>query len=368
MTVLVTGSNGFIGKNLIIRLKEKNIPFISFTRKNSKDELKTLINNASFIFHLAGENRPKEEKDFESVNAKLTSFICKEIKLANRNIPIIYSSSSQAELDNSYGRSKYNGEIALKNLAKETGNDVYIYRLPGVFGKWSKANYNSVVSTFCHNVANNLPLQVNNPLHELKLVYIDDVISDFLNQMQNLGIKDNYFSVQPEYLITLGELAEQIKAFKASRNSLVSERVGIGLTRKLYATYVSYLLPQDFVYSISTNGDQRGMFAEFFKTKDSGQFSFFTAKPGVTRGGHYHHSKTEKFLVIQGDARFCFKHIISGETSQIKVSGKELKIVETVPGWAHDITNEGNQDLIALLWANEIFDPENPDTISSLLG
>ena len=364
MNVLVTGSNGFIGKNLIIRLNELGISSEVYTRKNSTKDLQGLIEKSDFVIHLAGENRPEDEGNFEVVNSGLTSLICDEIRLIEKNIPIILASSMQAEFDNLYGKSKLSAEIAVKNLENDTGNSSYIYRLPGVFGKWCKPNYNSVVATFCYNISHDLPVQVNDPSFELTLVYIDDVIEEFVKVIQGERGGQKEPSVQPEHKIKLGDLAEQIKIFRESRDSLITEKVGGGLIRKLYSTYLSYLSPEKFAYSIPSYGDKRGMFAEMLKTKDSGQFSFFTAGPGITRGGHYHHSKTEKFLVVQGEAKFGFRHITTDETHEIITTSKELKVVETVPGWSHDITNIGTEEMIVMLWANEIFNPDNPDTIS----
>jgi UDP-2-acetamido-2,6-beta-L-arabino-hexul-4-ose reductase len=363
MNVLVTGSNGFIGKNLIIRLNELGISSEVYTRKNSTKDLQGLIEKSDFVIHLAGENRPEDESNFEVVNSGLTSLICDEIRLIEKNIPIILASSMQAEFDNLYGKSKLSAEIAVKNLENDTGNSSYIYRLPGVFGKWCKPNYNSVVATFCYNISHDLPVQVNDPSFELTLVYIDDVIEEFVKVIQGDRGGQKEPSVQPEHKIKLGDLAEQIKIFRESRDSLITEKVGGGLIRKLYSTYLSYLSPENFAYSVPSYGDKRGMFAEMLKTKDSGQFSFFTAGPGITRGGHYHHSKTEKFLVIQGEAKFGFRHITTDKTHEIITTSKELKVVETAPGWSHDITNIGTEEMIVMLWANEIFDPDNPDTI-----
>jgi len=362
--VLVTGSNGFLGKNLIVRLNELGISYEVFTRRNSTKDLPGLIKKSNFVIHLAGENRPEVESDFEEVNFGLTSLICDEIRLIEKNIPIILASSIQAGCDNLYGKSKLNAELAVKNLENDTGNHSYIYRLPGVFGKWCKPNYNSVVATFCHNISHDLPIQVNDPSFELSLVYIDDVVDEFVKKIQGLQDNQKELSIQPEYKIKLGDLANQIKLFRESRDSLITEKVGSGFVRKLYSTYLSYLPPEQFSYSIPLYSDERGMFAEMLKTKDSGQFSFFTAGSGVTRGGHYHHSKTEKFLVVQGKAKFGFRHLITNETYEIIATSKELKIVETVPGWSHDITNIGTEEIIVMLWANEIFDPNNPDTIT----
>ena len=364
MNVLVTGANGFIGANLTIHLNELGLNTMIYTRENSIQDLPDLIKKSDFIVHLAGENRPLDEKYFDTVNARLTASICELVRSVGRKIPIILASSMQAILNNAYGKSKLDAEMIVKKLESDTGNPTYIYRLPGVFGKWCKPNYNSVVATFCHNISHDLPIQVNDPSFELSLVYIDDVVEEFIRIIQGRRDNKQELSIQPEYKIKLGDLATQIKLFRKGRDSLISERVGDGLIRKLYSTYVSHLSPEQFSYSIPSYGDERGMFAEMLKTKDSGQFSFFTAKPGVTRGCHYHHSKTEKILVIQGEVKFIFRHIISNEIYEITTSGNKLKIVETIPGWYHEITNIGEEEIVVMLWANEIFDPDNPDTIA----
>lgn len=361
INVLVTGANGFIGKNLVTRLNELGIKTLCFTRNNSIQDLPILLKDIDFIVHLAGENRPSNEKDFEKVNAGLTSSICEAIRSLDKNIPIILASSTQAELDNPYGNSKLNAEKILQNFSADSGSDLYIYRLPGVFGKWCRPNYNSVVATFCHNIIHNLPLQINDPSHELILVYVDDVVEEFVKIITKECDKKE-LSINPEYKIRLGDLATQIERFSESRESLIVEKVGNGLTRKLYSTYVSYLSPEQFSYSIPAHGDERGIFVEMLKTLNSGQFSFFTAHPGVTRGGHYHHTKTEKFLVIKGKAEFGFRNILTDEKYILRTSEQSPEVVETVPGWTHDITNIGNDDLIVMLWANEIFNQDYPDT------
>jgi UDP-2-acetamido-2,6-beta-L-arabino-hexul-4-ose reductase len=361
--VLVTGANGFIGKNLIVVLRELDVQVLTYTRDNSIKDIEGLVQKSDFIVHLAGENRPKDEKYFDVVNVGLTVVICEAIRSTGRKIPIILASSTQAEIDNAYGKSKIGAETAVKNLENDTGSLAYIYRLPGVFGKWCKPNYNSVVATFCHNISHNLPIKVDNPDFELNLVYIDDTVKEFISIIHGNRDNNQKLFVQPEYKIKLGRLASQIKKFNESRHTLISDRVGKGLTRKLYSTYVSYLSPNNFSYSVPSYGDDRGVFVEMLKTKDSGQFSFFTVSLGATRGGHYHHSKTEKFLVVKGRVRFGFRHIISNESYEIITSNEELIVVESIPGWSHDIMNIGKEDVIVILWANEIFNIDAPDTI-----
>ena len=363
-SVLVTGANGFIGKNLIVHLNEhEHFKVLSFTRHNSIDELQGLVDQADTVVHLAGENRPQNLSAFEIVNSGLTQLLCDAIRSSKRIIPLLFASSMQAEQNNPYGKSKLIAEQSVELLANQTGNPVYIYRLPNVFGKWCKPNYNSVVATFCFNIANNIPIQINDSLAPLRLVYIDDVVSDFLNVIQKTSHGISRPTIKPEYTTTLGEIAEQIYAFKDCRSSLISELVGGGLVRALYSTYMSYLNPEKFSYSLTQNIDDRGVFVEMLKTKNSGQFSYFTAHPGITRGGHYHHSKSEKFLVILGEARFRFRNIATDESYEIFISGEQPKVVDTVPGWSHDITNVGKEKLVVMLWANEIFDRNNPDTI-----
>lgn len=364
MRVLVTGSGGFVGKNLVLRLTEQQFEVLHFTRDTSPDALPSLVAQADAIIHLAGENRPQDVGAFELVNGGLTQLLCDAVQASGRPIPLILASSAQAALDNPYGRSKLSGERAVTALAANTGSPVAVYRLPGVFGKWCKPNYNSVVATFCHNVARNLPIQISDATKELSLVYVDDLIDEFIRAISDMQPGMIVGEVKPVYTITLGALAAQIAAFRDSRNSLVTERVGCGLTRALYSTYVSFLPPENFAYDIPRYGDKRGVFVEMLKTPDSGQFSFFTAHPGVTRGEHYHHTKTEKFLVIKGSARFGFRNLVSGERTEVNVEGEELRIVDTIPGWVHDITNVGDDEMIVLLWANEIFDRERPDTIA----
>ena len=365
--VLITGSNGFIGKSLGLRLSElSQFDVLRFTRTDDFDTLAKLVTKADVIVHLAGVNRPTHAAEFQTGNVDLTSALCKQVtveqRISGRVIPIIFTSSTQAELDNPYGLSKRQAEDALHAHNKTTGLPICIYRLPGVFGKWCKPNYNSVVATFCYNTVQGLPLEIHAPSKRLDLVYIDDVVSSIIasladNSPQKLAV------VTPSYEVTLEDLAQTIQSFKDTRQSGITARVGAGLMRALHATYLSYLSPLQFAYPLHKNVDARGEFVEMLKTEDSGQFSYFTAHPGITRGGHYHHTKTEKFLVVRGTARFGFRHMVTDERFELTTHGGSPEVVETIPGWTHDITNIGTDELVVMLWANEIYDRANPDTI-----
>jgi UDP-2-acetamido-2,6-beta-L-arabino-hexul-4-ose reductase len=365
MNILITGANGFIGKNLVVTLnKMGGYDIVPFTRESGPSQLTQLVAKADFIFHLAGINRPDDDSQFFTGNADLTADICRAITVSGRHIPLVLTSSIQAERANAYGRSKLKAEMHLLNLYMETGNPIYIYRLPNVFGKWCRPNYNSAVATFCHNISHGLPIQVNDPSTELNLVHIGVVVGSFIDLLINQPTDTLHINVGPVYTVTLGELVESLYKFKNSRDTLITEPVGDGFTRVLYATYISYISPNDFSYPLVKHEDQRGMFVEMLKTQDSGQFSFFTALPSITRGGHYHHVKTEKFLVIKGKARFGFRHIVTDEFVEIHTNGERPEIVETVPGWSHDITNTGDDEMIVMLWANENFDRQRPDTVN----
>ena len=363
MKILLTGANGFIGKNLTHFLSKKaNVEILSVNRGTPKKDLETYVINADWIIHLAGINRPNEEKEFVEGNVGFTNQICQTLINSNQKTPIIFASSIQADKTNPYGLSKRAAEDALKRFSSDYDSPIFICRLANVFGKWSRPNYNSAVATFCHNVANDLPLQINDANALIRLVYVDDVVETFWNMINGSVSVEQTFQIQPEYRISVGDLAKTLAGFKKSRESLITDRVGTGLTRALYSTYLSFLKPEQFDYSIPKYGDQRGVFVEMLKTPDAGQFSYFTAHPGITRGGHYHHTKTEKFLVIKGKALFKFKHIVTGEFYELETQGDEPRIVETVPGWTHDITNIGEDEMVVMLWANEIFDREKPDT------
>lgn len=367
MKILVTGAQGFIGKNLLIRLRERgDMDVLTFVKGESSQALREKVGQADFIFHLAGINRPQSEAEFVHGNVDLTQALCDMLQASGRVVPILYTSSIQAVRDNAYGRSKLGAEEVLRAWSAATGSPTYIYRLPNVFGKWCLPDYNSVVATFCHNIAQGLPVRINDPAARIELAYIDDVITAFLQVMEfpDTAQPLPYQEVQPVYQISVGELEQQLRKFKESRATLITEAVGSGLTRALYSTFISYFMPQQFSYPLVKHEDPRGVFAEVLKTHDSGQFSFFTARPGVVRGGHYHHTKTEKFLVVKGNARFRFLHMDTGATYELFTRDTTPEVVETIPGWSHDITNIGEEDMIVMLWANEIFDRQRPDTIS----
>ena len=369
MRVLITGAQGFIAKNLIVHLRERqDVEVLQFSREDSLSALKKMLLQADFVFHLAGVNRPQNPEEFKVGNTDLTRAVCEGIVASGRKIPVLYTSSSQAALESVYGVSKLGAEQALAELSAEHCVPVHIFRLSNVFGKWARPNYNSAVATFCNNISRFQPIQINNPDAAITLVYIDDVIAHFVAVMDGKLSGNPFIDVKPTYEITVGALATQLTVFRDSRETLITEAVGTGLVRALYSTYLSYVPPERFTYEVPKYGDPRGVFVEMLKTRDAGQFSYFTAHPGITRGGHYHHSKTEKFLVIKGEACFRFRHIVSGEFYELFTTGEKPEIVETVPGWTHDITNVGSGEMIVMLWANEIFDREHPDTYAQPVG
>lgn len=368
MNVLITGANGFIGKNLISVLEEnKAYKIIKFTRDHGITNLENKIKNAEFIIHLAGINRAKNKKLFWEVNNDLTEIICNLLKKYSIQIPILFSSSVQVQLNNEYGLTKLSAEEHLKELNNTNSNPILIYRLPGIFGKWCKPNYNSVVATFCYKIANNLEPKLIDKNKEITLAYIDDLIKSFIQNLNKNYSGINYLDINQKYNITISDLAKTIRKFKESRDNLLIDKIGLGLTKKLYATYLSYLPCKEFSYSLKKHSDKRGDFVEILKTKESGQFSYFTAEPGISRGGHYHHTKCEKFLVIDGQAKFKFKNIITEKLFEKVTSSDKPEIVESIPGWSHEVENISSDNLIVLVWANEIFDKQNPDTFQRKL-
>jgi len=364
MRVLITGAGGFIGKNLVARLAEHGWIKVSiYNRRKGLSHLPALLENADIVIHLAGVNRASKLDEFSEGNTVFTAQLCEAISNLGKQMPIIYSSSIQVEHEGIYSSSKLCAEEALKRLSKQSGCPVHIYRLPNIFGKWAKPNYNSVVATFCYNIARDIQIKINDPKSPINLVYIDDLIDSFLELIGRKGAEGVSFEqVRPIYQLTVGKLADLIQGFKESRENLLVNSVGVGLVRAMYATYLSYLPKESFVYQLKKNSDARGVFVEMLKTEQSGQFSYFTILPGFTRGGHYHHTKTEKFFVVRGKAVFRFCHVATGETFESSVSDEDPQVVETIPGWAHDVTNVGKSELFCMIWANEIYDLQRPDT------
>ena len=362
MKVLITGSDGFIAKNLIEHLRrDDSINLYLFSKNDSIDILKAYVKEVNFIFHLAGVNRPENISEFYEGNSGLTKVIIDTLIEDDKNTPVLLSSSTQSDLDNDYGKSKKEAEDLLLDYSKRTNAKVYIYKLPNVFGKWSKPNYNSVISTWCNNIANDLDIQVNDKYVELNLVYVDDVVKDFIECL-NDDTKSGYINIDTIYNKTLGEISELLYQFKDNRNSLVIPNVASGFERALYSTYLSYLSTDNFSYNLKGHQDNRGTFYEILKTLDSGQFSLSTTAPGIMRGNHYHHTENEKFLVVKGEATIEFRHIVTNEKISYKVSDKKMEVVEMIPGYTHNIKNTGDEEMVLFLWANETFDQDNPDT------
>ena len=364
MKILVTGSQGFVGKNLIAELRNRGYEDIfEYTRETDQSLLDKYTEECDFAFHLAGVNRPKEEKEFMKGNFGFTSELLELLKRHSNNAPILITSSIQAERDNPYGKSKKAGEELLFNYNKETGAKVLVYRLANLFGKWSRPNYNSAVSTFCHNIARDMEIQLNDPEIELSLSYIDDVVKEFINAMEGNPIIDGEFCIVPVvHNVKLGKVAELIKSFRDSRQDLFIPDMKDPFTKKLYSTYLSYLPEDKFSYKLKMNVDNRGSFTEFIKSPERGQVSVNLSKPGITKGNHWHHSKNEKFLVVSGEGLIKFRDINSDKIIEYRVSGDKLEVVDIPTGYTHNIINVGDTDLVTVMWANETFDPENPDT------
>ena len=380
MNILITGAKGFIGKNLIAQLKnikegkekeERISPDLTLLEYDIDTEpslLEEYGRKADFVFHLAGVNRPKEQSEFMEGNFGFTSILLDTLKKYNNTCPIMLASSIQAELDNPYGISKKAGEELLFRYGEETGAKVFVYRFPNVFGKWCRPNYNSAVATFCHNIAHDLPIQINDRNVIMTLVYIDDVVDELISALTgNPTMEGKYCKVAVEHRITLGEIVDLIYSFCESRKNLQVPDMDNAFTRKLYATYLSYLPEDGFSYQLKMNVDQRGSFTEFLKSPDRGQVSVNISKPGITKGNHWHHTKNEKFLVVKGQGVIRFRKIDEDKVYEYYVTGEQLEVVDIPVGYTHNIENVGDGDMVTIMWANEPFDPEKPDTYSLIV-
>jgi UDP-2-acetamido-2,6-beta-L-arabino-hexul-4-ose reductase len=364
MKILITGAKGFIGKNLVAELRNRKYTDIfEYDKETDLTLLDKYCKEADFVFHLAGVNRPKEQSEFMEGNFRFTLTLLNTLKKFNNNCPVMISSSIQAELDNPYGKSKKAGEDLLFDYSEKTGAKVLVYRFPNVFGKWCKPNYNSAVATFCHNIAHGLPITVNDPSVVMNLVYIDDVIEELIRALEGHENKvDDCCEVPVVHTITLGEIVDLLNSFKHSREERRVPNMSDAFTKKLYSAYLSYLPKDKFSYHLKMNEDDRGSFTEFIRTPDRGQTSINVSKPGITKGNHWHHTKNEKFLVVSGKGVIRFRKIDSDEVIEYFVSGDKLEVVDIPTGYTHNIENLGDTDMVTVMWANEPFDPDKPDT------
>ena len=381
MNILITGARGFIGRNLIASLeaiRDGKDKTAALTRDlnilqydlDSDSLLDGYCHDADFVLHLAGVNRPESPDEFMVGNYGFTFDLLNTLKRHNNTCTVMIASSTQAEqiMDNPYGLSKKAGEVLLFSYAKETGARVLVYRFPNVFGKWCRPNYTSAVATFCDNIAHGLPIAVNNRNHLMTLVYIDDVVSELVRALCGNERRDGvYCRVTTEHNVTLGEIVNLLNNFKASRDDRSVPDMSDPFTKKLYATYLSYLPPDSLSTPLKMNSDDRGSVTEIVRTPDRGQFSVNISKPGITKGNHWHHTKNEKFLVVSGRGVIRFRHIDKSEVFEYPVSGEELEIVDIPPGYTHNIENLGNADMVTFMWSSECFDPEHPDTFQLMV-
>ncbi|MEN1967124.1 NAD-dependent epimerase/dehydratase family protein [Lentibacillus sp. N15] len=363
--VLVTGAGGFIGKNLIDRLhREKEVVVHPYHHGDNLSQLYQQLDDSDIVYHLAGVNRPQQDEAFTRVNRGLTEQIVNYLRRKQKTPKIVFSSSTQAAFDSAYGSSKKAAEDVLKHYSNETGADVHIYRLPGVFGKWCKPHYNSVVATFCHEIAHDKEIEIHDPAKHLELVYIDDVIDHFINSLnQNKAKETFYYPITQSFYTTVGDLADKLYEIKNIRKSLVIPDLSDKLTKYLYTTFLSYLDSNNFSYDLPAHQDERGKLIELIKSDHAGQIFMSTSRQGVIRGNHYHHTKVEKFCVIKGTANIQLRKVDSDELISYTVSDQTIKMVDIPPGFTHSIENVTDDEIIVLFWANELFDPTNPDTI-----
>ena len=366
--ILITGAGGFVGKNLVATLRTAGYTdLMLFEKDDIPETLADYCRRAAFVVHLAGINRPTDPSEFYAGNAGLTDTLLANLEAAGNTAPVLVTSSTQAELDNDYGKSKRQAEEAIFAHRRRTGATVYVFRMPGVFGKWCRPNYNSVVATFCHNVAHGLPIQVRDSAFSLPLVYIDDVVACILAAFDGDVMMDRSATpichMHPIHEVTLGRLAELIQGFAAGRTSLAVPDLAPGsFEKKLYSTYLSYLPSDQFSYPLEMHTDNRGSFTEFLRSPERGQVSINISHPGIVKGNHWHHTKNEKFLVVKGEGVIRFRNIFSKEVIEYHVSGDKLEVVDIPCGYTHNIENVGTEDMVTVMWANEAFDPDHPDT------
>jgi len=365
MKVLVTGANGFIGKNLSVTLENmKGYEVLKYCHQDTLDDLKTLCREADFVVHLAGVNRPSKEEDHDMVNRGLTETLLGILDDLGHPVPVMLSSSTQALLDNPYGKSKRKAETLVMDWGKRNNVPVYVYRFPNVFGKWCRPNYNSVVATWCHAIARDEPIRNDDPGKTLNLVYIDHVVTEIVQTLEGnptIG-SDGFGTVPITFHVTLAELEKRLRSYRESRNTLSLPDSSDILDKCLYATYLSYLPEDSFSYPLVTHSDNRGSFTEFLRTPERGQVSVNISKPGITKGNHWHHTKNEKFLVLSGKGLIRFRRVGNEKVFEYTVSGEKLEVVDIPTGYTHSLVNTGDTDLVTIMWVNECFDPENPDT------
>jgi len=365
MKILVTGANGFLGKNLVIQLRNQGYDeLLLCDRHTSESELEKFSKEAEFVYHLAGVNRPKENSEFITGNTEFTEKLLHLLNENSNSPKVMFASSTQAELSNPYGESKKKAESLLRVYGEKNQTPVAIYRFPNLFGKWCKPNYNSVIATFCHNIAHGIPVQVNDTETELTVAYIDDVVKELVSLLEksNFNQSSVFYEINPTYKIKLGELVKLITSFKESRSDLSVPQLNQSLTKKMYSTYLSYLPVNDFSYDLTMHVDDRGSFTEFIRTPDRGQISVNISKPGIIKGNHWHHTKNEKFLVVSGQGVIRFRKMGSENIIEYFVSDRKLEVVDIPVGYTHNIENLGESNMVTLMWVNEPFDPQHPDT------
>ncbi len=365
MKILVTGASGFIGWNLVasLRAQRPSDEVLTFDRENPPGDLDRLARACDFACHLAGVNRPRDPAEFLTGNRDLTRDLVEALERHRNPAPILMTSSIQACLDNPYGQSKLAAEALLADHAHRTGHEVLIYRLPNAFGKGCRPNYNSAIATFCHQVARGRPLDVRDPERRMTLAYIDDVVDEFLRAIDGQAARAGDFCEIPiTHEALLGDIASRIQGFASDRRANVASDLADPLTRKLYATYLSHLPMSDWRTPLDVKSDARGAFAEFLRLGGRGQVSINVARPGVTKGRHWHHTKSEKFLVVSGRGRIRLRRLGEAEVTAFDVCGEMPEVIDIPVGCAHELTNTGEVDLVTVMWASEPFDPEHPDT------